>query len=102
MIYLYLYPYDDDLQSFPRIVMTRDVPWDPTRYDETLSDKILDALAADDSMEQIHDGFNHYGELMANILEHWEDDDGEPLHLDRLNGTHLLCLPRDTSHRCHP
>ena len=54
-------PSDDDRVNYPHVIMTRDVPWDPKRYDLKQSDNnnLFAALAAEDGHIPLHDGFNY-------------------------------------------
>eukprot|EP00984_Skeletonema_dohrnii_P031889 scaffold24984_cov234-Skeletonema_dohrnii-CCMP3373.AAC.1 len=73
------YPTDDDVKNLPHLVMTRDVPWDPTKYDNTLSDKV-DAFDPSDEalLDPVHPGFNQFGESnFATYGEQFIEDYGE-------------------------
>ena len=37
---------DDEAKTLPRIIFTRDIPWDPTRYDSTSLNDRMDARDA--------------------------------------------------------
>ena len=65
------YPTDDEVKNLPCVVMTRDYPWDPSRYDSNKSINVPSTVDPDAVPEPIHDGFNHYGEpIAANYGEH--------------------------------
>ena len=72
-------PSDDDLVDYPHVIMTRDVPWDPKRYDLKQSDDedLFAALAAEDGHIPLHDGFNDFGELISAHLGEVTSDHGE-------------------------
>ena len=54
---------DDEAKTLPRVLFTRDIPWDPTRYDSTsLSDRMdaHDAYTFADKVDN-HEQYIKYG-----------------------------------------
>ena len=47
LMYMDIRPFtDDEAKTLPRIIFTRDIPWDPTRYDSTSLNDRMDARDA--------------------------------------------------------
>ena len=57
------YPDEEDLK-LPTIIMTRDVPWDPKRYDQAKSPHVGDGTNPDVVNTQVHHGFDQYGDYI--------------------------------------
>lgn len=60
------YPSEDDLLDLQHIVMTRDVPWDPSRYDSDLSstNPVIPLPPSASAVQHMYPGFNDRGELI--------------------------------------
>ena len=60
------YPTEDEVKTLPCVLMTRDMPWDPSRYDKVKSTQVPTVPADPDLIPPNHHrGFNQFGEQMA-------------------------------------
>jgi hypothetical protein len=61
------FPTKEETTTLPHVIMTRDVPWDPTRYDKEV--KVEESVQAgfDNDVEIMHDGFNQFGECIFDV-----------------------------------
>ena len=57
------YPEEDDFENLPCISMTRDVEWDPSRYDMDKSSQVPDFDSSED-VQSVHHNFNEFGEFL--------------------------------------
>eukprot|EP00984_Skeletonema_dohrnii_P014343 scaffold6007_cov89-Skeletonema_dohrnii-CCMP3373.AAC.1 len=65
LAYIKMYfPTDEEVKNLPCVVMTRDFPWDPSRYDKVKSDDVPVLPTPDAVPDPIHPGFNHTGEAI--------------------------------------
>jgi len=59
------FPSEDDMQ-LPHVIMTRDKPWNPSKYDKKLSNEIKDFVPDNSSpIDVLHPNFNQFGELIT-------------------------------------
>ncbi|KAL7490750.1 hypothetical protein ACHAWT_000281, partial [Skeletonema menzelii] len=78
------YPTEDELKTLPCVLMTRDIPWNPSRYDKVKSTTVADIPYDNDGLlDPIHPGFNQYGESIEAHYGKADDvveDHGEQMH----------------------
>jgi len=58
------FPTEDEVKNLPCVVMTRDFPWDPSRYDKVKSNDVPVLPIPTTVPDPIHPGFNHLGEAI--------------------------------------
>ena len=60
------YPSEEDMK-LPHVVMTRDIPWNPSQYDKNLSGEVTDYDPVDSQqpLDVLHPNFNQFGELIT-------------------------------------
>ena len=70
LMYLNLRPFtDDEFRRYPKVIMTRDVPWHPRRYDHKLSDN-EDWFTDQGTTDPVHPNYDAFGEYMLSANLH--------------------------------
>ena len=69
-MYLNLKPFtDDEFEKYTKVIMTRDVPWHPRRYDHRLSDND-EWFAEQGTNDPVHPEYDAFGEYMSSSHVH--------------------------------
>ena len=55
------YPSPEDMENLPCVVMTRDAPWNPSRYDKIKSNAVPDYYS-NEVIQPVHPGFDNFGD----------------------------------------
>ncbi len=64
------YPSEEDMK-LPHVIMTKDKPWNPSKYDKKLSSEVRDFDPVDSiPYDALHPNFNQLGELIK--ARYWE------------------------------
>ena len=73
---------DDEWNTLPHVIMTRDVLWSPRQYDSKLSE-VEDWYKQQDDPLPLHDGFNHQGEYLHRTVSMSDSAPPSALHIIR-------------------